>query len=74
MENLFIVHVVHSQSHLDKPGDNLVFGEESAQLFLFGDFMEHVSALTIIHYNAKTPRNKKIGYIFSMKDSLYVTT
>jgi hypothetical protein len=52
MENLFIVYVVHSEGHLDKPCDNLVLREECSQLFLFSYFVKHVPSLAIIHHYA----------------------
>ena len=52
MENLFIVNVVHSEGHLDKPGDDLVLREERPQLFLFSYFVKHVPSLAIVHHYA----------------------
>ena len=52
MKDFLIVNVVHRESHLHKPGDDLMFWEQGAELFLFGYFMKHVASLTIIHDDA----------------------
>lgn len=69
MENLAIMDMFESKCHLDEPGEYLMFGEEDSELFLFGDFVEHISALTVIHDDAETPTLGRV-YIFSMKDYL----
>lgn len=67
MKNLFIMHVVHSQGHLDKPCNDLVFREESSELLLFSYFMKHIASFAIVHDDAETPLLCD-DYIFSMKD------
>ena len=54
MQYLPVVYVFEGQGHLNKPSKDLRFRKPRAYFLLFCDQIEHISALTVIHDDAKT--------------------
>ena len=67
VQNLFIVDVIESEGHLNQPGHDLMLREQTANLLLSCNFVEHVTPLAVVHDDAEAPEWGE-KYIFSMKD------
>ena len=55
MQNFPVVNMLNSESHLNKPVENLVFTvTDFANFLLVGDLSVEVSSVSIVHDDAET--------------------
>jgi len=56
VQNFPVVNMFDSQSHLDKPVEDLVLTiTDFSDLFLIGDFGVQIATISIVHDDAETP-------------------
>jgi hypothetical protein len=56
VQNFPVVNMFDSQSHLDKPVQDLVLTiTDFSNLFLIGDFSVQIATISIVHDDAETP-------------------